>query len=288
MTNWAIRCERTALKSGRAEIGPTTRRPSFTPGERWIAFERSPAGLLFLACGTFESVHIVQLPEEPASRGEEPRVYFLAQLGLRIDDDFESPRNLDDFAYSLRKVYSYDSPERHFRLPYVRLDGQDYECLAEGEVFWTRTAFGHFANALPPAKLREFLCWAGSQEPSCAFARGPLDKAWPLLETFISDQYLALVPLLSHIVRFSSQLRGSVDDEPGISHIALEDPDDNTSFDVDEQAGAFEGFGHAMHGETDEPLLATLDVRIKENAKSEAALSKAFLEDPWPLLMTRS
>jgi hypothetical protein len=80
-----------------------------------------------------------------------------------ISDSFEPYRKyneLDDYAYSLQRIFRYQNPERQFRRTFTALETEDIVTLEKEWIFISRTILGRLINALPRLNKLEFVSQA--------------------------------------------------------------------------------------------------------------------------------
>ena len=71
--------------------------------------------------------------------------------------EFYSYVYLEDYSYSLEKVYRYQAPILHFRRAYTLLDENDANTLQNEWIYVSRTVFGRLLNALPRINKLDFI-----------------------------------------------------------------------------------------------------------------------------------
>jgi hypothetical protein len=189
---------------------------------------------------------------------------------------FDGERLLDEYAFSLTKVYRYGVPARHFRLPYLSLSEFDFKTIATGRVFWSRTATGLLLNALPQERvyeLREAILRA-------RFARGfggeVLSVAWSIVRDYVTEEYAELPALFNGIMAHLRDVEG-LEDVAG--RVAIGDPSDGID-PIERQAKLFTQMSAAWTHE-EIPILRALDVQVSQNRASEEAFLREFR---WQLL----
>lgn len=243
---------------------------SLREGDRYVAFRRRTDEVRFLWYGRIISV---------ARPGEEA-AYFL--IKVTIDNKFDEPRYLQDYAYSLLRVYRYREPWRHFNRSYTRMVPFDFETIVRGYVFWARTAFGTFANVLPEPKLFEYLRLAAEHRPDWVVRGGDMGAAWSLLKSFIEDEYIASA---SVFVGAATALRElGQDQEVNIvaERFALAG-DGERADPIVIQADHFNAMLTSFRENPDGPIIDQFDRSIEQARPIEERFEQAFKEVQWPL-----
>ena len=149
MKNWAVdassRERSSTISAALGRLG-TGRKPTIEIGDRAVLFSRARSQISFVGSGV-----IAGLSSENEESGRSN--YFAAVEGI---EEFDQPRKLDDFRFSLQKVRLFRTPYEHFRRPYSQISDSDASTLEEGEIFCARTVVGLVAEALPPSARLDF------------------------------------------------------------------------------------------------------------------------------------
>lgn len=239
--------------------------------DKILVFARRATEISFLWHGKI--TQITRTPEE------EPVTFILEVSAV---ETFEDPRQLEDYAYSLLKVYRYQEPWRHFLRTYVRIDVFDFETIVRGWIFWARTAFGTFANALPNVKLFEYLQLAAEQQPTRVVQGGSMASAWQLLRDFITDEYIAPAGLFAETADTLRELGQDPDMNVVVRQLGVSEDDVRTD-PILEQAERFTVLVRSLQEPDDGPVMHQVDGAIEQSRPIEERFEKRFAEVRWPL-----
>lgn len=88
---------------------------------------------------------------------EKTTKFFLFEIEIQIQGILNEITQLQDFVYSLKKVYRYLKPQNHFNRSYTYLQKEDYYTIINGRIFIARTVFGKILNALPPEHVQNIV-----------------------------------------------------------------------------------------------------------------------------------
>lgn len=249
-----------------------------TSGDRVVCFRRGSAGkILFEEFGEVQSISTTAL--------DDGRKRF--SVVLTNVQPLNQLTSLEDFSYSLLKVYRFAEPERHFRRRYVYLEQEDFETLEKGRVFWSRTAFALYASRLPVEWLNEFSFEVGRAHPSFIMhpATMRFQDLWILLEEFISSRMFQLRDLTDSVVSAMEAVveRGT---EIPIKEISIGGSDGQflgRIFDKRDQASTFIG-GESTTDESGFAVIQReLSTEIVENLEQEKEFEIIFRGTQWPV-----
>jgi hypothetical protein len=249
------------------------RRPSIRQGDRILLFSHRREEVRFFAECVVEAA--------TATETDGDQVVFDAHLGPA--GELEPERRLSDFTYSLLKVFRYADPSRHFNHSYARLGVDDYTTLREANIFWARTAFGTYLNALPEVVLPEFVRLVVDVQPGLLVSGAQYSHLWKHLRGFIVRQYLGAYDLMQAIAKTTESLDVSGDDF-SYGQIGLRDDDSASTDLIEVQERRLAEFVAPSQntGKKTEKLFDTLDDRISTNEQSEAEFEKLFKGTRWP------
>ena len=140
---YAINNELIFYDSFKTKVGPA--QPKFTKGVELILFEKDSKQIFFT--GTSEVIEVKTVKKEEA--------FF--QI-VKIDEPklFEKELDLAVFAGSLKKVYRYLEPYKHFQRRIVALDQDDFETIVNKKLCMSRTIFRYLFSSLPLEIQTEF------------------------------------------------------------------------------------------------------------------------------------
>lgn len=272
---WALDLRRFDASTKAFRI-PSKRTISMGPGHLVLAFERGHQGLHFPWYGTITTV--APDSEEVVEEGQ-PTTFI---VHVSLSETFEDSRHLEDYTFSLLKVRRFDRPWRHFTWSYVSLDVFDFETLVRGSIFWARTAFGTFANALPNVKLFEYLQLAAEEQPTRVIKGGDMASAWRLLKDFIEDEYVAPADLFRESAESLLGLGQTLELPTFAEQFGVSD-DGRSPDTLVAQSQRFDAFIESLQDASDGPVLRQFDGRLDHDGQSEARFEKRFAEVQWPL-----
>lgn len=115
--------------------------PNIPGGSEVIIFDRRGDDVTFIAYTTVELVDVI----EEDTYGH----YRRLKATLSEPRKLFAPRQLAHYAGSLRKVYRFLKPEKHFMHPAVKLDEKDYLAIYYGFIDFDRTKFRYLFESLP-------------------------------------------------------------------------------------------------------------------------------------------
>ena len=253
------------------------RRVSIAENDQAIFFKRAFSNIEFISYGRVSSIVIQDL--------ESGIFRFKAAIdGVSI---FDHARSLEDFAYSLLKVYRYAVPTRHFRRSYLRLEESDFNALVNAQIFWSRTAFGSFINQLPRMMQMRFMVKLAELQPRVLIERAGYNLIWQVLRDFIKEEYVAAARIFIEIRRQVEELETSQEGKLRFEELffSSDDPDDRPN-SISKQEGLFTKFFEALTAE-EEPisLLEQLDAKVEHEESTEQEFEKTFRGKPWPVQM---
>jgi hypothetical protein len=256
----------------------STRSVSMSEGHRVVSFARGANGVRFLWYGTI--VAVTPSDEETKSKEQGSSTFVVV---VSIEDEFEGDgRYLEDYAFSLLKVRRYAESWRHFTRSYVSLEIFDFETIVEGWIFWARTAFGTFVNALPTVKLFEYLRLAAEDQPALVIRGGDMASAWRLLKIFIEDEYVAPASLFHAAAKVLRELGDELQVTALVEEFGVSDQGQRTDLLV-EQADRFDTFVDSLQESKNGSLLREFDEAVERDGETESRFEKRFAEVQWPL-----
>lgn len=86
-------------------------------------------------------------------------------IQLRSPQDLESPTSLSAVTCSLELITRFDYPSKHFLRPIRKMSVNDFETIEKQSIFWARSAFGFYLNALPTDRFIEFVRHVAMRSP---------------------------------------------------------------------------------------------------------------------------
>ena len=278
MADWAINT-RTLNESQDKVTIQQRRKPSISIGDRVLLFEKRNEEIHFIAVASVEDL----LPEESVAST------FGLMLGSKRD--FEPQRRLVDFTYTLKKINRHNAPWVHFTRQYILLATEDFNCLLNASIFWSRTAFGTYINMLPAATLVEFVESIGAQSPTTLIT-GRFSDLWELLRKFIFEEFVAAHTLFSEINRLGSQIQETYNTRGILSafqfrEVSLSNEGGLAADNVVEQFRRLDTFINmtslmSADQTTSFDVFEELSSRIEEHQDEEFRFETSFRGTPWP------
>lgn len=134
-----------------------------------------------------------------------------------------SPRKLGEYAGSLKMVYRYLNPERHFWRHIVKLPEDDYRAIVSGEPDVPRTVFRYILEALPVRWRAEAILRCVPDE--VVENHGVIDDYTPLakrLIRFVQEELAGALCLVADTGSRFSQIGGG-DGLPSLRSLTLSD-----------------------------------------------------------------
>ncbi|MFC1980023.1 hypothetical protein ACFLVS_04105, partial [Chloroflexota bacterium] len=184
MNHWAV--DDNYIQSERELVIESGLRVSISPRDHIVLFKRDNEQIRFHSQVTSLDRHL--------SGSNEKGFHFSAHLSQL--EPIDNALNLDELTYSLLKIYRYGKPYRHFLRPYVSLSPADYYTITTASIYWARTAFGLYINALRREQLNRFMQDIALTTPETLIQISNFYSAWISLRTFINEEYIAAAELL--------------------------------------------------------------------------------------------
>lgn len=285
MSAWAINAEVFDVKSTRISVS-RGRLPRLAVKDDVIIFWRQGQEVQFVQAAT---VLEVNRRKEDSDETDANSFALTSQPG-----QLEPSRSLADFTYSLVRITRFDNPSRHFRRLISRLPDPDFRTLVDGEIYWSRSAFGFFINQLPPQTFIDFVQSVRDFNPQLLIAEPDFRQLWQLLRTFITDEYIESHYLASAIrslsldiskngaeIKFEDLRIGSDDEKVSASLSQLQS---NLSAFYS-QVSTQNAQNELQKQRTDTSQLAlfeSLDSMISEREDSEVRFRQLFRKQSWP------
>lgn len=276
MRYWAFR-ENFFYQDVSAIIMESGRKVWVNEGDHVILFERSDEDVLFKSHGLVTSTALEDLGESG----------FRFKANLSIIQIFEQARYLEDFSYSLIKIYRYGEPARHFCRRYLELSDYDFRTLVEAKIYWARTGFGYFINQLPQVHLIRFMSMLAETEINMLLQQTGYNKAWQVLRNFIEEEYVSAGQVFESISKQFDNFLEYPDIELNPSSISMSsDEEDDIPDSIDQQIRLFSQFTQSLFIEDNEiSLLQEIDRKIEQEQLLEKTFQKNFKGIPWPIQM---
>lgn len=130
----------------------------------------------------------IQGNERRTKRGLEPLQYFEHTVKYVDGDAFTQHKFLDDYSYSLLKVYkNYIDPYRHFSKKVTEIPKTDFRTLENESIYVARTLFGRLINALPFKNRLQYLIYCIEHFNQTDLRKIPFSQAFPVLKEFVGS-----------------------------------------------------------------------------------------------------
>ena len=278
MAYFAIRDDR--LNRHLSSIKILSRREvSITNSDGFVLFRRVGDDVEFVSNGVLSNCQMERMPD---------RSYMFTADVAQLNDNAHS-YTLQDLCYSLRRIYRFHEPERHFRQSYIHLDAHDHATMVKGSVYWARTAFGIFLNGLQDPAYTSFLQHVSQVAPDLLLQPPDYRFAWKCLRDFIESEYVAAAQLFDAVQDITEGLNAAGIDNLHFSDLGLCEEHGEEWDLLDWQQTQFRGFMHAIGYEQGRcQLIHELNERIEANADTEEAFMEVFEGTSWPRLPTDS
>jgi hypothetical protein len=198
------------IKQGTFETKVGAGQPRLAAGNDLIAFVRKHREVSFLGTSKVERTKIAGSDEAP-----------IRLEGVSEVSSFSEPRTLAVLAGSLKKVYRFLEPERHFQRPIVALSVDDFETITTGQVDLFRTVFRYLFSALPFEVQAEFTKMHAASIPSRSEGRvweyPDLAKA---IVSFFGERVRGTMRLLAQLATVHQDIK--ISDLPAFRTLHLE------------------------------------------------------------------
>ncbi|MBA4241485.1 MAG: hypothetical protein C0448_12225 [Sphingobacteriaceae bacterium] len=225
--------------------------------------------------------------------GKKPIKYFRHTLDFTDAESFKTHKSLDDYSYSLLKIYKrYINPVRHFSRVVTELPKSDYETLELERIYIERTLFGRLINSIPYENRLQFILIAVNQFKKADFREIPLADALILLKDFVSSGLIKMGEYLiesQKLIKNNYELFGDIEKvgfiSPDIFNSNEELKEDHLDLKTDYIESQSKLFNRLFEIDTDfDSLFSIAGFEIKQNEKME--FRKIFSESSWPIDLT--
>ena len=254
----------------------SARKVWISEGDKLIFFTRANKGIVFQSSATVSSTSLEDLGEVGFR--------FKGMLSnLRL---FREDRHLEDFSFSLQKIYRYQKPMLHFKRPYIELSENDFKTLVKAKIYWARTGFGQFINQLPHLHLVRFMRELAESEPDILLQRSGYSNAWKALRRFIEEQYVSAALVFKAIRSQFEKLNQLPEFNFEYSDVSLSSDEDIQPDSVELQEQLFSELSAMLVMEDAQiDVLHEIDRRVKDEHISEEIFEKIFAGTTWPIQM---
>lgn len=158
-------------------------------------------------------------------------------------DKFEEPRDLYSIAGSLKKVYRFMHPERHFIHRIVKLEWQDYEVIVKNKIDIERSVFRYLFSCLPKKIQVEFLqTYYEDIGISPTGLINDYSKPCELLILFYQNRIGKTLKILTDFCSIHEKVEKNVPQLPGLYALRLTSHDGKDILDFGSLAGKAKDF----------------------------------------------
>ncbi len=180
------------------------RSPSVGKGDKVVLFIRTMDTIKFLASAEVSAV--VERPLYSDDYEDDDRTIIEYSANIIKVHELPKPPSLDDYRFSLIKVYRLSEPTRHFRRRYVNLSKIDFDTIVSMQIYAARTSVGILAEAMPLsdrlALANEFI---GNWQDK--FKETSHDRLLSDLLSFVRKNYIETALLLTDMAKATLPLR---------------------------------------------------------------------------------
>lgn len=206
-----------------------------------------------------------------------PKDEYDHHFEFKVDSLLQKNNLLSDLEYSLKSVYIYSKPIRHFQHQYRAVIREDYDTIVNGWVYTARTIFGKIVNAIPRQNKLEFMLHAMDYFSTVDFSEVPLTEGLDFLNSYIKDRILSRGRLL---VETNKLVKNNLSEIVPLNEIGFINPQTQKSNTLKPQAEIFEKI---FDLETQINLVQFIRKSISENSELESRFIKIFKNQTWPI-----
>jgi len=287
MANWAINSEsvgseNAVIKSDKLKLPKTIKE-----NDRVLLFRKRNEEVSFLQTTTVEYIKTLSNPEV----GKE-----VVAIQLRTPTDLQESTSLSALTFSLELITRFDSPSKHFNIPIRKISDNDFDTIEKQNVFWSRSAFGFYVNALPKDRFFEFVQFVATSDPDFLIDSPRFLSLWPLLRNWIQDEYFDAVYYATAIREAVARISKAGTLVPfDLISVSMKDVGRTSSGLLSKLVSDLESFYLSTNivqpnvpntinqSKTTESVFDQVDTMIKENLSSERVFEKAFMRKKWPI-----
>ena len=223
--------------------------------------------------------NVVSVRQDRKSESENAEYYTIGMISENIP--IENPLSTSDLAYSLERVYRYNTPYRHFSNQYIKLSREDYETIISGLIFWSRTAVGMFINELQKEQLNRFIQELAQIDPESLIPAPNYYRIWQVLNDFIREEFVGAARLLKEIHSLVDTLGTEFNLGLEYTKLGLSSDDYGEADLLHKQEEVLSKFISSIKSEKQD-ILQELTINI-EQSETELRFQKIFGGMPWPL-----
>jgi hypothetical protein len=258
-------------------------------GDQYHFLDQRKKTYLFSHTGIIEKVSdptILPYTESEKKKNEEnaakklPPVKqtYLHRIGLAETKALTENNVLGDLAYSLRLVFRYIKPYKHFESQYRKLPKEDFETIEKGMLYVARTGFGKLINAIPRENRLEFTLLAMKEWNTIDFRKVPYLEGLDFLQAYISQNFLQKGRILVGIKQLLSERLSQVEGLQ-VQQVGFTDSDGKED-NVYTQATYFE---ELFKQDDNFDLIAKIKAGAVSNDETESRFQKLFKSITWPI-----
>jgi hypothetical protein len=258
-------------------------------GDQYHFLEQKKKTYLFSHTGVIEKVtdpSILPYTDSELRKNEEnaakklPPVKqtYLHRIGLAETRPLTDNNLLADLAYSLKLVYRYIKPHKHFESQFRKLPRPDFETINKGMLYVARTGFGKLINSIPRENRLEFTLLAMKEWNTIDFRKVPYLEGLDFLQAYISQNFLQKGRILVGIKELLSERLSQVGGLQ-VQQVGFTDSDGKED-NVYTQATYFEEL-FAQDDNFD--IIAKIKAGVVSNEEDEARFQKLFKSITWPI-----
>lgn len=167
--NWIFKAKQLDRRVGAADANIVLRvKLSFSgkPQERVMILDKDKDQWYFAALYEIVSVSDPDV-DNPKLKDEKREIIIALRLIKTLKD-----KPLNDYIYSLKRVYNFEQPIRHFNR-YSRLSDDQFEVILDDKIYYSRTIVGVVLNSLPQEHQEQFISYLAEESP--AMLQGAVD-----------------------------------------------------------------------------------------------------------------
>lgn len=157
----------------------------------------------------FTSLYEIEKIDDPA-KGRTTEERRVITITVRFLDKY-TDKLLEDYIYSLKRVYNFGQPINHFKR-YSRLNDEQFGVIANDEINYTRSVLGTVLNALPGEHQQAFIAYLAIEQPKLLQDQIDYTEALNYLSNYLQ---FAIIHPATCLVEAGRMLREISPDEAG-------------------------------------------------------------------------
>jgi len=249
------------------------RNVNINKGDKVIFFSRIASKVRFLGYGTIEYRKVEEVKNK----------YLFTGIITEVVE-IKAEYDLEDFTYSLQKIYRYKKPHTHFERTYISLSKYDYNAIINGLIYWSRTSFGIFLNEITNNKFNKFIDKLAMKYPDLLLSEAGFSTLWIELKEFINEEFIFTSTILNSIKELSSNLEDSIQGDFKYDKIKLSSDEQSHVIDsISEQEKRFSNFNKSLiYNKND--IFNLIDEKIEIENEYKKTFEDAFRGSLWPMI----